>query len=100
MKLEHEILTPNEILAKESSVNGIMIPALWGQMDILPEHTDYITELTQGELAYRVGKEIRKHNISGGFIAIKDGKATVMVDGVLATVTPINAARAQAKPQA
>jgi len=93
MALELEILTPNEVLAKETSVDEVVIPAEWGQMDIFPEHTDFITTLTGGELLYRAGGNEKKHNITGGLIAIKDNKATVLVDGLLATVTNIDDAR-------
>lgn len=93
MALELEILTPKEILAKEPSVQEIIIPALWGQMGILPQYTDYVTTLTSGEISYKVGAESKTHNISGGMIAIKDGKATVLVDSLLATVTNIQDAR-------
>ena len=94
MNLELEILTPKEILAKEASVTEITIPASWGQMEILPQHTDYMTTLTQGELSYTAGSHHRTHNITGVLIVVKNGKATVLVDNVYATVTPIDAARA------
>lgn len=91
--LELEILTPREIVARESQVTGIMIPANWGQMDILPQHADYVTSLTQGTVSYRIGTKQQSHNISGGMIAIKNGKATILVDSLLATVTDIKQAK-------
>jgi len=94
MSLDLEILTPNEVLAKESSVDEILIPAFWGQMGILPQHTDFVTTLTEGKLSYRVGGKSKSHNITGGLIAIKNGKATILVDSLIATVTPIESARA------
>lgn len=93
MSLELEILTPKEVLAKESSVAEVTIPASWGQMEILPQHTDYMTSLVQGELSYTVGSTRRAHNITGGLIVVKDGKATILADNVYATVTPIGSAR-------
>lgn len=93
MNLELEILTPKEVLAKESSVTEVTIPASWGQMEILPLHTDYMTSLVQGELSYTAGSNRRTHNITGGLIVVKDGKATILVDNVYATVTPIGQAR-------
>ncbi|MBF0105839.1 MAG: hypothetical protein HQM16_10990 [Deltaproteobacteria bacterium] len=93
MTLAFELLTPREVLAKEASVDEIIIPAHWGQMDILPQHTDFVTTLTQGELTYRVGTKKETHNILGGLLTIKGDQATVLVDGVLAKVTPIKPAR-------
>ena len=95
MALELEILTPKEVLAKESSVDEVVIPAHWGQMDVLPGHTDFVTTLTKGEITYRVGANKKSHNISGGLITIKGDKATVLVDSLIATVTNIDEAREQ-----
>lgn len=93
MNLELEILTPKEILAKENNVDEIVIPAAWGQMGILPMHTDFVTSLTPGELTYRVGGNKKSHNITGGLLAVKNGVATILVDGLMATVTQIDDAR-------
>lgn len=94
MTLSLEILTPKEVLASENSVKSIHIPAHWGTMEILPQYADYVTSLTEGTLTYTVeGKQPVTHNISGGMIAIKDGKATILADSLMATVTDINSKR-------
>lgn len=90
MNLELEILTPKEILAREGKIDEVVIPAQWGQMDILPQHTDFITSLTSGELTYRVGTNKKSHNITGGLFVVKDGKVTILVDGLMATVTQLD----------
>ncbi|MCP5463969.1 MAG: hypothetical protein H7A33_02990 [Deltaproteobacteria bacterium] len=92
--LSLEIVTPKEVLAQVDRVDEVIIPALWGQMDILPGHTDFITMLEEGELSYRIGTQIESHNITSGVLSVKSGKATILVDGVLASVTPIESARA------
>lgn len=93
MNLELEILAPDTVLAKEVSVDEILIPAHWGQMGILPQHADYMTTLNRGEITYRVGSKEISHNITGGLMVVKQGKATVLVDGLMATVTPLEQAR-------
>lgn len=95
MNLELEILTPKEVLAKEPSVTEVTIPASWGQMEILPQHTDYMTSLVQGELSYTAASNRRVHNIAGGLVVVKNGKVTVLVDNIYATVTPIGSARSK-----
>ena len=69
---------------------------MWGQMGILPMHADYTTTLTSGELTYRVAGKLKSHNITSGLITVKSGKATVLVDGLMATVTNIETARHKA----
>ncbi len=93
MNLELEILTPKEVLAKENKVDEIVIPAAWGQMGVLPMYTDFVTALTPGELTYRVGTNKKSHNITGGLFVVKNGVATILVDGLMATVTQIDDAR-------
>lgn len=99
MNIELEIVSPNEIVAKESGVTEVIIPALWGQMDVLPQYTEYMTTLRQGELTYKKGGEKRSFNITGGLFTISKDKATVLVDGLMATVTSLNEARNKKKTE-
>lgn len=89
MQMELEIVTPSGRLAKES-VDELVVPGYWGQLDILPQHTDFITTLTAGALTYRLGPAKQSHNISGGLLTITGNKATVLADGLMATVTPLD----------
>jgi F-type H+-transporting ATPase subunit epsilon len=97
MNIELEIVSPNEIVAKESGVTEVIIPALWGQMDVLPQYTEYMTTLRQGELTYKRGSEKKSFNITGGLFTISKDKATVLIDGLMATVTSLNEARNKKK---
>lgn len=88
--LEIEVISPNETLAEVSGVSELIIPATWGQMDILPEHADYMTTLAQGELKYVTeGGKANTLNITGGLLTVSNNKATILVDGTIATVTSI-----------
>lgn len=93
MNIDLEIVSPNETLAKESGVTEVVIPANWGQMDVMPQYADFVTTLTQGELSYKKGGEKRSYNITGGLFTISKDKATVLVDGIMATVTSLDEAR-------
>ncbi len=79
-KLELEIHTPQKTLAKEDAVSQITIPAHWGQMGILPNHTHFITELTKGTVKFLVNDIEKKHEISSGLFVIKDNKATILAE--------------------
>lgn len=93
MNIDIEIVSPSETVAKDTNVTEIIIPAHWGQMDVLPRHADFMTTLRQGELIYKKGAEKHSFNITGGLFTITKDKAVVLVDGLLATVTPIDEAR-------
>lgn len=92
MSFELEIVTPKEVLARVSA-DEIIIPAAWGQMDILPQHTEYVTTLVEGELTYRLGGDKRTHRITGGLITVSGSKVKVLADGILADVVDIGQAR-------
>lgn len=97
MNIDLEIVSPNEVLAKETGVTEIVIPANWGQMDVMPQYADFVTTLSPGELTYKKGGEKRSYNITGGLFTISKDKATVLVDGVMATVTSLEEARSKKK---
>lgn len=99
MPMELEIVTPNGQLAK-GSVDELIVPGYWGQLDILPQHTDFITILTVGLLSYRMGESKQSHNISGGLLTITGNKVTVLVDGLMATVTPLDPEKRKKKDAA
>lgn len=82
MKFDLEIVTPNKVLTQDQA-DEIIIPAAWGQMDVFPQHVDFITTLTAGELAYRKAGSRTVFQIAGGLIAISGNKVTVLVDGLV-----------------
>lgn len=92
-QIELEIVSPTEILAKESGVTEVIIPALWGQMDVLPQYADFVTTLSSGEITFKKDGEKKSYNITGGLFTIAKDKATALVDGTLATVTSLDEAR-------
>ena len=83
MKIAFEIVTPSQSLAT-GQADEIVIPAAWGQMDILPQYADFVTTMLAGELIYRVGNERKSFAITGGLFTIAKDKATILVDGLLA----------------
>ena len=83
MAFELQVVTPTQILTETQAVE-IIIPALWGQMDILPQHTDYMTTLSAGDLVIKQTSGGQTHKITGGLISVSGSKVTVLVDGIAA----------------
>lgn len=92
-QIELEIVSPEKLVAKEEGVLEIILPAFWGQMDVLPGYADFMTTLRQGEIVFRKGAQSQTINITGGLFTISNNKATILVDGLMATVTSIDDAR-------
>ena len=93
MGIELEIVSPSKVIAKESGVSEISLPGSVGQLGIFPDHTEFMTTLGTGPLTYKQGGLVQTFNISGGLFTINKNKATVLVESLLATVTPIEDAR-------
>ena len=91
--MEIEIITPKEVVARESQITRVVIPASWGQMEILPGYADYMTTLDRGTLTYVKNGEEVSRNISGGILTVSKEKGTVLVDDVLASVSSLEEAR-------
>jgi F-type H+-transporting ATPase subunit epsilon len=77
--LNLQIYSPSQTLLNETDVSEVLIPANWGQMGILPGHTDYITTLTKGVITYKISDSEKSHEIDGGFFEVKKNKATILV---------------------
>ena len=88
-QMDLEIISPDKVLAKETQVKSILIPAKWGQMEILPDYADFVTILSQGSLVYKKEGNENSFQITGGLLTIVKNQVTILVDGTLATVTPI-----------
>ena len=83
MSYQIQIVTPTKVL-KKTTADEIFIPAEWGRMQILPQHADYIGQLTAGELKYKnraTGQE-ESYNITGGLIALSGRDVKILVDGL------------------
>ena len=93
MKLE--IVAPDEVIAQEDGVQEIVLPGTLGELDVLPQHTEFMTTLTEGTVRFKRQGTEKTYNITGGFFSIKNNEATMLVDGLLATVTNIDEARRQ-----
>lgn len=91
--MELEIITPKEVIAREAKISRVVIPASWGQMEILPGYADYMTTLDRGTLTYFKNGEEVSRNISGGILTVSKEKVTVLVDDVLASVSSLEEAR-------
>ncbi len=88
------IYSPRETLAKVSHAVSVSLPARWGRMEILPQHADFVTTLTQGAVSYKTNQgETQSHTISGGLVTVKGAVVTILAEGTLASVTSLDEVR-------
>jgi len=79
MALQLDVITPERRLLSEQ-VDAVTVPALGGELGILPGHTPLISQLQTGVLSYAQGGATRRMMISGGFVEVSDDRVSVLAD--------------------
>lgn len=80
--LKLEIVTPEKI-AYSDDVDSVVLPAVEGEMGVLPMHIPVLTQITPGELV--VSKAGEKHYLAvgEGFVSVDQTSVKVMTDMAL-----------------
>jgi F-type H+-transporting ATPase subunit epsilon len=93
--LRLEIVTPERRVLDET-VDSVTIPAVNGEVGILPNHAPLISALKSGILAYTKGGATEKLVVSGGFVEVGADKVSVLTD-IAETSEDINVEKARAE---
>ncbi len=84
MALNFRIITPIRT-ALQAEVSSIHLPAVSGEMEILPGHADLIAAVDNGELTYKpVGGEAQSLFVGGGFLQVEQQEVLLVTDTALA----------------
>jgi len=62
-------------------VDEVVLPAVNGQMGVLPGHTPLLAMLGIGELMYRVGSTLRRMVVTSGFAEVLPDRVIVLAEG-------------------
>lgn len=76
-----DILTPNKVLARNVATESLLVPTSRGEINILPEHTHLITQLSKGVLTLFSADDEdddRAFFISDGICKVLKDKVVVM----------------------
>lgn len=83
MPLHFQIITPLRT-ALQADVSSIQLPAIEGEMEILPGHADIIAAVANGELTYRPeGGNPDSLFVGGGFLQVEKDKVLLVTDTAL-----------------
>jgi F-type H+-transporting ATPase subunit epsilon len=80
-KLKLNLITPQAQLLKDQEVDIVVLPALLGEMGILPGHIPVLVQLTYGELRYKQNGQESDFAVMGGFVEVKDDVVNVFAEG-------------------
>ena len=99
MNLLLQIITPEKIVYSDE-IDEIVVPTIDGEIAILPNHINLLTQIISGELIVKKGTSTQLLAITGGFLEINDNKINVLADYAI-KAQDVEAARAmEAKKRA
>lgn len=79
MNLPLEIITTEKVVYKDD-VDEIIVPTVNGEIAILPNHINLLTQITPGELIIKKGTSIQLLAITGGFLEVNNNKISILAD--------------------
>lgn len=74
-----EIITPEKKVLEEE-IDELIAPTTSGEIAILPNHVDLLTQIAPGEITIKIKGKEQHLAITGGFLHIVNGSITVLSD--------------------
>ena len=74
-----ELVTPEKV-AWSDPADFVVLPALGGEMGVLPGHQSFLVQLMAGEVRVTVGEEVKNFAVSGGFAEIKNDTVSLFAE--------------------
>ena len=88
-----QIITPEKVVYSDT-VDMVNIPAVEGEIGILPNHIPLFTKIKPGEIKVKKGANEEYLAITGGFVNVQRGKVTILADYAIRS-EDIESARAE-----
>lgn len=100
MPIHVELVTQEKKIFEELAADIVVLPAVEGEMGILPGHAPVLTTLTFGEMVVRKGNAEERFAIYGGVVDVRPDKVVVLADTAESSfnidIEKVEAARARA----
>ena len=74
-----ELVTPEKV-AWSAPADFVVLPALGGEMGVLPGHQSFLVQLVAGEVRVTAGNEMKNFAVSGGFAEIKNDTVSLFAE--------------------
>jgi F-type H+-transporting ATPase subunit epsilon len=72
------LFTPKGVVIKDLECHDITIPTVRGEINILPEHTHILTELSTGVLTAKTAMGIRHFSVTAGLCRVLKDTITIL----------------------
>jgi F-type H+-transporting ATPase subunit epsilon len=79
MNLLLEIITPEKIIYKDE-INEVLVPTVDGEITILPNHINLLTQINPGELVIKKGTNQQYIAITGGFLEVNNNNISILAE--------------------
>jgi len=79
MNLLLEIITPEKVIYKDE-VQEVIVPTVNGEIGILPNHVNLLTQISPGEMVVKKGNSLQHLAITGGFLEVNDNKISILAE--------------------
>lgn len=79
MNLLLEIITPEKVIYKDE-VSEVIVPTINGEIAILPNHINLLTQVNPGELTVKKGTNQQHLAITGGFLEVQSNKISILAN--------------------
>ena len=80
-KITLNLITPEKQLLNGVQVDMVILPALLGEMGVLPGHIKTIVQLGLGSLRYKQGDKQEQFAVMGGFAEVLNDVVNVFAEG-------------------
>lgn len=79
--MELSVITPQKKIIEGVKISELFAPGLEGQLDILPDHANFVTELLTGVLKWKTSDgKWAAAALSYGWLEVHAGKVSVLAD--------------------
>ena len=79
MNLLFEIITPEKVIYKDE-VDEVVVPTENGEIAILPNHINLLTQVNPGELVIKKRAKQEYLAITGGFLEVQHNKISILAE--------------------
>jgi len=80
MPIHVELVTQEKRVFEETAADIVLVPAVEGEMGVLPNHAPLLTTLNYGELVVRKGDAEERFAVYGGVVDVRPDKVVVLAD--------------------
>lgn len=79
MALKLDILSPSQVLFR-GEADEVVAPSAAGEVGILPQHTEYLTTLKEGQIRMKSQGQIKEYTVRNGLCSVVDNYVTILVE--------------------